>query len=89
MGKLPDAAEACGCILPVGTRPRATCWYCIHGQHDSCTANQHGHQDSRCPRIAIARQELLTRAYELGLFCAAEDHTDAEIREAIASYDPT
>lgn len=33
-----------------------------------------------CGRLA-----LLNRAYEMGLFCAAEEHTDTEIVDAIAA----
>ena len=35
--------------------------------------------------MSIERQELLTRAYELGVFTAPEERTDQELRDAIAA----
>jgi hypothetical protein len=32
----PDDREACDCI-----GGGKTCWYCIHGDHSRCTADQH------------------------------------------------
>lgn len=29
----------------------ATCWYCMHGQHDKCVANLHGNPNDSCPRV--------------------------------------
>ncbi len=35
--------------------------------------------------MTIERQELITRACELGVFCEPEAHTDQELRDAIAA----
>lgn len=28
-----------------------TCWNCCHGQHEQCTADQHGDKNARCSRV--------------------------------------